>query len=194
MLWLQENSTQPNCSVALRFFFGWVFHKQRARFEPVCFCTKPIEIRFTKAWKLSSCFPLFADHIRSLKIWFTLNQRARKSIVFLFLSSNCKQHMRASKTNPSKSTWANIRPTSIQCVLENNDDDFFWMFAWEILSHNSVFFSLIAVPFIPFHFFLQLRQNTKKKPAKRELAHVENKVEQFIVILRDIFEYFFLSA
>lgn len=49
--------------------------------------------------------------------------------------------------------------------------------------HNSVCLPLIAVSLISVFF-------SEKEQAKRELAHVENKVEQFIVILRDIFEYF----
>lgn len=41
-------------------------------------------------------------------------------------------------------------------------------------------------------FFGLLPEHNKKISEERELAHVENKLEQFIVILRDIFEFAFL--
>ena len=57
-------------------------------------------------------------------------------------------------------------------------------------------FLLIAVPFISFFclfFFIFIPRAEERRLAnttKGELAHVENKLEQFIVILRDIFELF----
>lgn len=67
--------------------------------------------------------------------------------------------------------------------------------------HNSllfVFFLLIAVSFISlmkkkvFSRGGATNQNNKNEnEAKLKLAHAENKLEQFIMILRDSFEYIF---
>lgn len=41
-------------------------------------------------------------------------------------------------------------------------------------------------------FWFIVEAENKKTSEERELAHVENKLEQFIVILRDIFEFVFV--
>lgn len=48
-----------------------------------------------------------------------------------------------------------------------------------------MFLLLIAVS-LP---FTHKRQSQEAQPQRVKLAHAENKLEQFIVILRDIFEY-----